>query len=47
LNTEKKVLVTGASKGIGRAIALAVSDAGYQVTAHYNKGKEAAESIAK
>jgi len=45
LNTEKKVLVTGASGGIGRAIALAVSEAGYQVTAHYNKGKEAAESL--
>jgi 3-oxoacyl-[acyl-carrier protein] reductase len=47
LNTEKKVLVTGASKGIGRAIALAVSGAGYQLTAHYHKGKEAAEALQK
>ena len=43
----KKVLVTGASRGIGRAIALAASDAGYQVTAHYNKGKEEAQSLVK
>jgi len=45
--SEKKVLVTGASGGIGRAITLAVSEAGYEVTAHYNKGKEAAESLEK
>lgn len=44
---EKKVLVTGASRGIGRAIALAAADAGYHVTAHYNKGREYAESLAK
>ena len=43
----KKVLVTGASGGIGRAIALAASDAGYFITAHYNRGKEAAESLEK
>jgi 3-oxoacyl-[acyl-carrier protein] reductase len=47
VNEEKKVLVTGASKGIGRAIAMAVSGAGYQVTAHYHKGKEAAENLQK
>ena len=43
--SDKRVLVTGASRGIGRAIALAASEAGYFVTAHYNKGKEAAESL--
>jgi 3-oxoacyl-[acyl-carrier protein] reductase len=47
LNTEKKVLITGASRGIGRAIAVAVSAAGYQITAHYHKGKEAAEELQK
>ena len=44
---EKKVLVTGASRGIGRAIALAAADAGYQVTAHFHRGEEQAESLRK
>lgn len=44
-NNGKKVLVTGASGGIGRAIALAVAQAGYEVVAHYNNGKEKAESL--
>ena len=41
----KHVLITGASRGIGRAMALAVSEAGYRITAHYNKGKEAAQAL--
>jgi 3-oxoacyl-[acyl-carrier protein] reductase len=45
--SEKKVLITGASRGIGRAIALAATEAGYQITAHYNRGKEEAESLEK
>jgi 3-oxoacyl-[acyl-carrier protein] reductase len=47
LSEEKRVLVTGASRGIGRAIALAASEAGYHITAHYNKGKDEAESLEK
>jgi len=45
--SEKKVLVTGASRGIGRAIAIAASGAGYHITAHYNRGIEEARSLEK
>ncbi len=44
-NEGKKVLVTGASGGIGRAIALAASQAGYEVVAHYNHGKEKIDAL--
>lgn len=44
--TERSVLVTGASRGIGRAIALAAAEAGYGIVAHYHKQGEAAESLA-
>lgn len=40
---QKKILVTGASGGIGRAIAVCAAKAGYYVIAHYNHGKEKAE----
>ena len=45
MNENKKVLVTGASGGIGRAIALACAKAGYHVICHYNHGKEKAEKL--
>lgn len=41
----KKVLVTGASGGIGRAIALAAAQAGYEVVAHYNRGKANVDAL--
>jgi 3-oxoacyl-[acyl-carrier protein] reductase len=42
----KTALVTGGSRGIGRAIALELSRAGAQVTLSYNSGKEEAEAVA-
>lgn len=39
----KRALVTGGSRGIGRAIALELAGAGYHVIVNYLSGKEAAE----
>jgi 3-oxoacyl-[acyl-carrier protein] reductase len=43
--TGKSVLVTGAGRGIGRAIALAASAAGFEIIAHYHHSEEAALSL--
>ncbi|AIK96377.1 3-oxoacyl-ACP reductase FabG [Candidatus Odyssella acanthamoebae] len=41
-NNEKTILVTGASKGIGQAIALAAAQAGYTLVIHYNRDRDSA-----
>jgi 3-oxoacyl-[acyl-carrier protein] reductase len=41
----KTVLVTGASRGIGRATASALSNAGAHVLVHYGRSKQGAESL--
>jgi len=42
----KTVLVTGASRGIGRATALALAKVGAQVPVHYARGAAEAEAVA-
>jgi NAD(P)-dependent dehydrogenase (short-subunit alcohol dehydrogenase family) len=45
--TDQTILVTGASRGIGRAIALGLADAGATVAVHYGSSREAAEAVAE
>jgi 3-oxoacyl-[acyl-carrier protein] reductase len=42
---DKTALVTGASRGIGRATALALAEAGAHVLVHYGRSKQEAESL--
>lgn len=41
----KTVLITGASRGIGRAIALYIAPLGYELVLHYNSNKDAAQKL--
>jgi 3-oxoacyl-[acyl-carrier protein] reductase len=43
--TGKTALVTGASRGIGRASAIALARGGAQVLVHYGRGAQEAESV--
>ena len=44
---QRRVLVTGASTGIGAAVALGFARAGAQVAVHYNRSREGAEQVAE
>lgn len=41
----KSVLITGASRGIGRAAAVAFAEAGARVAIHFNRQQDAAEEV--
>ncbi|NJP41547.1 SDR family oxidoreductase [Oscillospiraceae bacterium HV4-5-C5C] len=44
---KKTAFITGSSRGIGRAIALALAEEGCRVQLHYNREKEQAEAVAR
>ncbi|BAJ04077.1 3-ketoacyl-ACP reductase FabG2 [Shewanella violacea] len=42
-NKNKRVLITGSSRGIGKAIALQLAEAGFDIALHFHSNVEAAE----
>jgi len=47
VNDPKVCLVTGSSRGLGRAVALELARQGYTVAVHYARSAEAAEAVAE
>jgi 3-oxoacyl-[acyl-carrier protein] reductase len=46
MSAKRNVLVTGASKGIGKAIALRLGSQGYPITVHYGRDADGAATVA-
>ena len=45
LNTNKVIIITGASRGIGRATARLLAESGYKIVADYNKSENKAKEL--
>ena len=43
MNNDKRILITGASKGIGKSIALELAKEGYELLIHFNRAEKGAQ----
>jgi NAD(P)-dependent dehydrogenase (short-subunit alcohol dehydrogenase family) len=46
MKAKGRVLITGAARRIGRTVALALAQAGWDIAAHYNSSADEAETLA-